>query len=326
MQKPKLRIIHQLLFPFISILLLQLFSITPFSGFSQAAGFEDAVRKYVETYRDIAIKEMKDYGIPASITLAQGILESDAGRSKLAREANNHFGIKCHVEWHGKTFYKDDETNNECFRMYDHPEESFRDHSLFLSQRDRYKDLFKLDINDYAAWANGLKAAGYATNPKYPDHLIKTIEQFDLDRYDREGAIVYNKNLISKNKSAKVVGYELYADGPGNRPVYINNGLQFIITRDGDNLVKISNDFNVSIKRIDQWNDLSQAGNLTPGQLIYLEPKKRKCADMATHAVSQGETMHDIAQKYGVKLKILYHRNHMIPRQRPAEKQIILLR
>jgi hypothetical protein len=326
MQKPNLRIIHHSLFPFISILLIQFFSILPFTGFSQTADFEAAVKIYVEKYKGIAIKEMKDYGIPASITLAQGILESNAGRSKLATEANNHFGIKCHVEWNGKTFYQDDETKTECFRMYDRPEESFRDHSLFLSERDRYKDLFKLDINDYSAWANGLKAAGYATNPKYPEKLINTIEQFDLHRYDREETIAYNKNLNSEIKIAKRSGYELYADGPGNRPVYVNNGLQFIVFKDGDNLAKISNDFKVSIKRINKWNELDQAGKLLAGQMIYLEPKKRKCTDIASHIVNQGETMHDIAQKYGVKLKILYRRNRMKPGQQPVIKQILLLR
>lgn len=326
MHNPKLRIIHQSLFPFISLLIIQLISILPFTGFSQTADFETAVKNYVEKYKAIAIEEMKDYGIPASITLAQGILESNAGRSKLAVEANNHFGIKCHVEWQGKSFYQNDETKNECFRMYDHPEESFRDHSVFLSQRDRYKDLFKLDINDYSGWANGLKAAGYATNPKYPESLISTIERFDLQRFDREGEIAYNKSKNFNKKVAKVAGYEFYADGPGNRPVYINNRVQFIVYREGDNLAKLSNDFKVSIKKISKWNELDKAGKLSAGQLIYLEPKKRKCVDMAAHTVIQGETMHDIAQKYGVKLKVLYRRNHMKPDQQPVAKQVILLR
>ena len=310
----------------IFIVSLQFLTVTQLPAFSQSSDFEAAVRKYVEKYKDIAVKEMKDYGIPASITLAQGILESNAGRSKLALEANNHFGIKCHVEWQGKSYYQDDETKNECFRMYDHPEESFRDHSVFLSQRDRYKDLFSLDINDYAAWANGLKAAGYATNPKYPESIISTVERFDLHRFDKEGAIAFNKNLKTKNKNAKVTGYEFYADGPGNRPVYINNGVQFIVYRDGDNLDRLSHDFNVSTKKISKWNELDQAGKLVPGQMIYLEPKKRKCADIAAHTVVQGETMHDIAQKYGVKLKVLCRRNHMNPGQQPAVKKIILLR
>ena len=124
------------------------------------------------------------YRIPASITLAQGIYESNAGKSRLATEANNHFGIKCHKEWTGKTFIQDDETKNECFRKYDNPEESFRDHSYFLTQRDRYKDLFKLDITDYKGWASGLKEAGYATNPQYPEKLINTIETFSLNKFD----------------------------------------------------------------------------------------------------------------------------------------------
>ena len=310
-----------------SILFIHFLVIIQYPAYSQNTGFEDAVRKYIETYKGIAIKEMKDYGIPASITLAQGILESNAGRSKLAMEANNHFGIKCHVEWQGKKYYQDDETKNECFRMYDHPEESFRDHSVFLSQRDRYKDLFKLDINDYAAWANGLKAAGYATNPKYPENIISAIERFDLHQYDREGAIALKKNSrIPKVKYAKVAGYEFYAEGPGQRPVYINNGLQFIVIGKDDNLATIANDFKVSSRKLFKWNEMDQAGKFATGQMIYLESKKRKCAATSAHTVVQGETMYDISQKYGVKLKPLYRRNHMKPGQQPASKQIILLR
>ena len=186
--------------------------------------------------------------------------------------------------------------------------------------------MFSLDIKDYRGWAYGLKAAGYATNPKYPESLISTIERFDLHRYDKEGSIAYNKNLKSKNKGAKVAGYEFYADGPGNRAVYINNGVQFIVYRDDDNLAKISNDFKVSTKKITKWNELGQAGKLVPGQLIYLEPKKRKSADIASHTVEKGESMHDIGQKYGVKLKVLCRRNNMKPGQQPAVKKVILLR
>jgi hypothetical protein len=325
MQNPKLSFNHQSLFPFISILFIQLF-IAPFTGFTQASDFEVAVKIYIGKYKDIAIKEMKDYGIPASITLAQGILESNAGRSKLAIEANNHFGIKCHVEWQGKTFYQDDETKNECFRMYEHPEESFRDHSVFLSQRDRYKDLFSLDITDYTSWANGLKAAGYATNPKYPESIISLIERFGLNRYDREGAALAKGSRNTKNIPAKAAGYVFYANGPGGRPVYLNNGLQFILYAKDDNLSKIAYDFKTKTKKLFKWNELDQAGKLAPGQLIYLEAKKRKCADMAAHTVIQGETMHDIAQKYGVKLKNLYSRNKMKPGQQPVPKKIILWR
>ena len=143
-----------------------------------------SVEDYILNYKDVAIDKMRVYGIPASITLAQGILESGSGNSELARKANNHFGIKCHKDWKGKTFHMDDDAKNECFRKYKSPDESYRDHSLFLTTRDRYADLFELDITDYRGWARGLKKAGYATNPKYPQLLIKIIEENRLYEFD----------------------------------------------------------------------------------------------------------------------------------------------
>jgi flagellum-specific peptidoglycan hydrolase FlgJ len=172
--------------------------------FSQQSDYSAVVKCYIQQYKDIAVKEMITYHIPASITLAQGILESNAGRSDLAVKANNHFGIKCHKEWTGMTFYKDDETKNECFRKYNNPAESFNDHSWFLTLRDRYKSLFALEITDYKKWAYGLKSAGYATNPAYADQLIKTIENFALDQFDKayfsDGS---DKSLENKDKPQK---------------------------------------------------------------------------------------------------------------------------
>ena len=142
--------------------------------------------EYIAQYKDVAIKKMREYKIPASITLAQGILESGSGNSRLARKANNHFGIKCHKEWHGKKFYMDDDEKHECFRKYPKAADSYRDHSKFLTQRGRYTFLFQYDITDYKKWAYGLKKAGYATNPKYPRLLIKIIEKYHLDQCDKE--------------------------------------------------------------------------------------------------------------------------------------------
>jgi flagellum-specific peptidoglycan hydrolase FlgJ len=140
--------------------------------------------EYIDRFKDIAVQEMNTYGIPASITLAQGLFESGAGNSDLARVANNHFGIKCGMSWSGESYYKDDDAVNDCFRVYSNPEDSFRDHSEFLKKKN-YALLFELDKNDYKGWAYGLKAAGYATNPKYPQLLINIIVKYNLDQYDR---------------------------------------------------------------------------------------------------------------------------------------------
>ena len=164
----------------------------------------NSTQDYINTYTKIAIEQEKQYGIPACITLAQGILESGSGRSRLATEANNHFGIKCHNDWKGKKIYKDDDKQNECFRVYDNAEQSYIDHSLFLVGKKRYAELFKLKITDYKGWAKGLKQAGYATNPKYPQLLIDIIELYDLanitQTYQEQEAQEENKEIISKNK------------------------------------------------------------------------------------------------------------------------------
>jgi hypothetical protein len=292
--------------------------------------YEDQVKNYISTYREIAIKEMMIYRIPASITLAQGIFESNAGTSRLAKEANNHFGIKCHKEWTGNTFIQDDETRNECFRKYDYPEESFRDHSYFLTQRDRYKNLFSLEITDYKGWARGLKEAGYATNPQYAEKLIKTIETFGLSQYDgsdfspfiSDDSGVVNDSSFRKIPEKK---WDVFAEGPGGRIVYINNGLQFIILGQGDNLRKIAKAFGVSERKILKWNDLKKGSSLVKGQMVYLEPKRREGAT-SIHIVCQGETVYTISQRYGIQLKQLYSKNSIRPGQPIRPGQRLLLR
>jgi uncharacterized FlgJ-related protein len=236
--------------------------ITGISGVSaQKTDYNAVVNRYIQKYKEIAIREMHDYRIPASITLAQGILESNAGRSPLATEANNHFGIKCHKEWTGKTFIKDDETKNECFRKYDNPLESFRDHSCFLTQRDRYKNLFKLDITDYKGWATGLKAAGYATNPAYAELLIRTIEKYTLDRYDKGGGIVAADDSamdqLSADQQAMMKQFMFLKSGPGGRKIYLNNKITVIMSRPDDDLYLIARDVDISVSRLLKYNDLA---------------------------------------------------------------------
>jgi LysM repeat protein len=300
------------------------------SAFAQNKEFEEAVRSYIATYREIAIKEMMEYRIPASIILAQGIYESNAGKSRLSTEANNHFGIKCHKDWNGETFSQDDETKNECFRKYSNPEESFRDHSIYLSQHDRYKSLFNLEISDYKGWANGLKTCGYATNPQYAYHLIKTIEDYQLYQLDvADFSLVFNDSVAQSRDSNRAIGlnakFDLFAEGPGKRMVYLNNGLQFIIFRKNDNIKNVAKAFHVAERKIRKFNDMKKDAPLVPGQMVYLEPKKRKGA-ISRHIVKPGETLYTISQSYGIQLSQLYKINKLKTGQPVYQGQKVLLR
>ncbi len=308
-------------YPAIIILML----ITHVSCYAQRMTRED----YIAKYKDIAIEKMKEYGIPASITLAQGILESGNGNSLLARRANNHFGIKCHKGWKGKTFHFDDDERNECFRKYKNAEESFRDHSFFLTERDRYSKLFRLKITDYRSWAYELKKAGYATNPKYPELLIKIITENELDRYDRI-AIEGEPTVASKPKPGKNYYIVSKGDYPaagveGNRDIYINNGVKFIIAQNGDNFQKIAADFNIYSWQVYKYNDLTKKDELQSGQMIYLEKKKSK-GSKPHHVVEAGESMYSISQRFGIRLKKLYKKNKMKPGTETAVGKRIKLR
>lgn len=307
--------------------LIHLFA--PVLLFAQNANYDKTIREYIEKYKNIAVLEMMVYRIPASITLAQGILESNAGTSPLATEANNHFGIKCHKEWQGKTYIQDDETRHECFRKYENPNESFRDHSFFLTQRDRYKFLFDLDISDYKGWAIGLKAAGYATNPNYPEELIKSIQTYELFRYDVadyslafEDSIRNSADSLSLNN--KLVQVEIVQDGPGYRKILTNNGLNYIVAHKEDNVESLALEFGLKVNLLYSYNDLKKGTHLIPGQMVYLENKRRKGA-ASFHIVRKGETMYTIAQKNGIQLKILYKKNKMKPGQvlKPGKKLIL---
>jgi len=294
---------------------------------SQAVDYPKAVKLYIDKYKDVAVNEMAIYRIPASITLAQGIHESRAGLSELATQANNHFGIKCHKDWLGKTYHVDDDAPDECFRRYDSPMESFRDHSYFLTQRDRYKGLFELDVTDYKGWAHGLKAAGYATNPKYAEILIRTIEEYQLYQFD----IGYMPPALASGigqpdaYEAWMSRFQVVASGPGDRKVFVNNDLRLTVVKNNDNLHLISQDFDISISRLMKYNDLLYAGQAAPGNLVYLEPKRRKGA-MSLHMVKPGENMHSVSQLYGIRLKMLYRWNGMEEGSEPFEGQILRLR
>jgi LysM repeat protein len=287
------------------------------------------VEEYINLYADLAVKEMINYHIPASITLAQGLLESENGNSPLAIEANNHFGIKCHEEWTGKTYNHDDDVKNECFRKYKKVEDSFRDHSEFLTTRDRYKSLFDLSITDYKGWAYGLKQAGYATNPRYPEILIRIIEEnglFELDRPGGRQLAVGNKEpavgsqqsnpgthkselktpnseLSTQNSEIPAV-FEIAGRGGNDRIIFLNNDVKFILAREGDDFGKIAGEFGIYSWQIREYNDLTSSDKISRGQKVYLERKKKK-AKFEYHVMGPEETLYSVAQDYGIRLNVL---------------------
>ena len=249
---------------------------------------------YIKKYRELAVDEMKKYHIPASITLAQGLLESGAGQSTLARKSNNHFGIKCGSDWNGKTVSHDDDARGECFRAYKHPKQSYEDHSKFLAGRPRYASLFKLKITDYKGWARGLKKAGYATNPRYADQLIDIIELYDLYKYDKKGGLKWMK------------------ENPNPHQPYIANDLVYIVVRSGDSWKSISKEFDISQRKLRKYNDLYKGYTLQVGDILYLEKKNKKAGkEHIVHVLRAGESMYSISQKYGIRLKNLYKLNKM---------------
>jgi flagellum-specific peptidoglycan hydrolase FlgJ len=221
--------------------------------------------QYIDRFKTIAIQEMNLYGIPASITLAQGMFESGSGNGDLAKTANNHFGIKCTSDWKGKSYYKDDDNKNDCFRVYDHPEDSYRDHSEFL-KRKRYAALFELDKNDYQGWANGLKAAGYATNPNYAQLLIGLIQKYNLDQYDRpEGEIQKIKRedrvLSQINQNiGKAVKDSLVQNTPVDK---------LYTVKQGDTLYNISKRFALTVDELRALNNMGD-NNIKIGQKLVI--------------------------------------------------------
>ncbi len=295
---------------------------------------------YLNKYKDIAVREMKRSGVPASITLAQGMIESDYGRSRLAREANNHFGIKCHNGWKGATVRHNDDKRNDCFRKYRNAEESFSDHSDFLRTGSRYSFLFELEITDYKSWARGLKKAGYATNPDYANMLIRKIEADNLMYFDRKpesGTTVSNisvseKKVAVSNEPAEIKDPKPITNEnlvvPARVPrVMENNKLRYIIVKDGDTREKLENEYQLLRWELPKYNDLDNDFQLVPGQMLYLQQKKDKAeAGKDFHTVISGDTMYSISQYYGVKLKSVYEMNRMTERNEPPVGQKIWLR
>ncbi len=305
---------------------------------------------YLNRYSALAVSEMKRTGIPASITLAQGMVESNYGRSTLARKGNNHFGIKCHSDWKGGKIYHDDNRRGECFRSYRSAEESYRDHSDFLVNGSRYRDLFRLPAGDYKGWAHGLKKAGYATDPKYPSKLIAKIEQYDLHRYDLGTEVTTSPaQMVSRPQAVPPpagapVSADRQATGTSDssmtagvaakpadaakpeaeeeEPIKVIsltnsrikelNNVEYIIVEEGETFESIAEEFNLLAWEINRYNDIEPGSSATPGQIIYLQPKRtRAAAGSLIHVAQVGDTMRSISQKHAVKLTSLYKMNLM---------------
>ena len=261
-----------------------------------------AYEDYINRYNDIAIEQMMKHHIPASITLAQGLLESGAGKSLLTVSSNNHFGIKCHNEWTGRRFYKDDDIKDDCFRVYDNARESFEDHSKFLL-RPRYQSLFSLKTTDYKGWARGLKACGYATNPQYADKLIGLIELYGLYEYDY--AKKYDK-FIATHSGANTSGH--YA----NHRIYYRNKNYYLVANGGETFKSLAEEVGVSYRKLAKYNERDKKDILSKGDIIYMEKKRSKAEKMyknQPHVVRANESLYDIAQLYGIRLKYLYKKN-----------------
>lgn len=292
-----------------------------FSHFS-ILGQKQTPEEYIEKWKDIAVLKMHEHKIPASITLAQGILESASGNSRLAVKGNNHFGIKCHSSWTGGKIYHDDDKKGECFRKYKNAEESFDDHSEFLKKK-RYSALFDLKITDYEGWAKGLKKAGYATNPKYPQLLIDLVKRYDLDQYDliKEKDIV----LIDTPKDTVKAGANIKIDhtettitiGSKHEIKTTPNKVRYIIFRKGDSFSSLCKEFDMRLWQFHRYNDVQKGYKPKIGERIYIKPKRNK-AHKEFHLVKEGETLHQISQIHGIKLKKLRKKNHILPGGEPS--------
>jgi hypothetical protein len=306
------------------------------------------VEEYIETYKDIAMKEMKDHKIPASITLAQGIIESGAGNSTLARKANNHFGIKCHKEWNGKTYTMDDDAKDECFRKYKKAEDSYRDHSDFLTTRSRYAGLFQLDIMDYEGWAYGLKAAGYATNPNYATALINRINMNKLYLYDQLAmGLISEKELKRKledpnEKPINVAStnlelafcpedrtpYQLVDMTKDKRFIYENNHTRFVYAKEGETIESLSKELGIRKKKLCSYNLITRPEEAVfhHGDVVYLERLSKKNRSVKKYIAVGGETVRDIALRFAVRPEKIMKRNHLEENARIKPGQKIKLK
>jgi LysM repeat protein len=277
--------------------------------FSESFGQKITPQQYVDQYKDLAIREMKRMGVPAAITLAQGILETESGNSDLLMKSNNHFGIKCKSSWTAGSVTHDDDAPGECFRMYKDAEESYRDHSNFLRGNNRYAFLFKLDPRDYKGWAYGLRKAGYATNPKYPEILIRHIETYNLEQYSLDGAgdvPVFDASKYTDDTDVAMPADDAKIDAAAiPQPDRLSiNGSRALFASRGTSLLAIATQNNISLSKLLSINDLTKDGLLEKDQFVFLE-KKQKEGNKNFYVAESGETLYDIAQKNGIMLQSL---------------------
>ncbi len=285
--------------------------------------------EYIDRYKDIAIAHMERYGIPASITMAQGILESDCGNSWLSQESNNHFGIKCKRNWTGRKVYHDDDAKDECFRAYPSVEESYRDHAEYLDHQPRYNDLFSYPSNDYKSWARGLKAAGYATAPDYAERLIRIIEESELYLLDRpDGGRLYASHKADNSHSEEWLAdqstslpataidpdnFRVTINAHAGYNVYATNGVYYVLAKENDTFENIGHQFRISAKNLRKFNDIrDRTAQPMTGEVIYIEKKKRSWSGNAsTHTCRHGETVYAVGQLYGIRSKSIEKLNRL---------------
>lgn len=314
--------------PFVLCLLL--------AGQSLFAQSSEVVKNYIATFRNIAIEEMKRTGVPASITLAQGIHETGAGQSQLVLRSNNHFGIKCKSDWKGESVSHDDDARGECFRKYSNPEESYRDHSDFLKNRPHYAALFKLDPTDYESWAWGLKKAGYATNPKYPQILIKLIKDYNLQEYTLialgEKApgndVIWTANANTETVNpAKAEEQPEYPEAPPiDYPsgVFRINETNVVFAAKGTSFLALAEQHNIPLARLFEFNDMAAVEEAEQDQLVFLQ-RKRKAGASEFRVIGRGETLHAIAQAEGIRMESLLAYNFLKPGMQPRAGEKIYL-
>ncbi len=292
---------------------------------SAAIKWNSAYQNYIDKYKNIAIEQMQQYHIPASITLAQGLLESGAGLSRLATKANNHFGIKCHNGWTGGTIYVDDDKKNDCFRAYGSARESFVDHSKFL-QGNRYKSLFSLSQTDYKGWARGLKSCGYATNPQYAEKLIEIIELYKLHQYDTKTSYSPSSTSVGKEELGGILDWikkarktkktkkEKMGKIVKNHTIYSYNNNLYIIAQQGETYRSVAQDVGIGYRSLARYNERDKNTVLAQGDIVYLKKKATKAEVKYKgylHTVVAGQSMYDISQMYGIRLSSLYKKNNL---------------
>lgn len=286
-------------------------------------------KDYIANFNDLAVKEMRRSKIPASITLAQAMLESDNGNSTLARKSNNHFGIKCHGSWGGAKVYHDDDKRNECFRKYNTVYDSYKDHSDFIVKGSRYSFLFDLKPTDYKSWAKGLQKAGYATSRTYASLLIKIIEDNQLYVFDQGGSLSINSsdNFVADSQNVVLADVDNFTIRTEKHQVFSKNRIDYILVKRGDTYKRITEELGMLPWELYKYNETNENQKLIEGQILYIQPKRNKAEHgFDFHQVKEGETMYTISQMYGIKIKKLYEKNLMDDGVEPSVGQKLWLR